>query len=108
MARQAVGRLAGRDGQRSSGEDVPVTGVRAGVLAAALERQRHPLPELAHPADLPRGDPGHQREGLHVAVHEEARLAVFEWIEVWYQRTRVQGSLGYVSPEAFEAAARAG
>jgi transposase InsO family protein len=43
-----------------------------------------------------------------VWTHEEARLAVFEWIEVWYQRTRIHGSLGYVSPEAFEAAARAG
>lgn len=41
-------------------------------------------------------------------THEEARLAVFEWIEVWYQRTRIHGSLGYVSPEAFEAAARVG
>jgi transposase InsO family protein len=38
----------------------------------------------------------------------EARLAIFEWIEVWYQRKRIHGSLGYVSPEAFEAAERAG
>lgn len=41
-------------------------------------------------------------------THEEARLAVFEWIEVWYQQTRTHGSLGYLSPEAFEAATRAG
>jgi transposase InsO family protein len=40
--------------------------------------------------------------------HVEARLASFEWIEVWYQRKRIHGSIGYVSPEAFEAAARAG
>ena len=40
--------------------------------------------------------------------HAEARLAIFEWIEIWYQRKRIHGSLGYVSPEAFEAAARAG
>jgi len=46
--------------------------------------------------------------GRRFGTHEEARLAVFEWIEVWYQRTRIHGSLGYVSPEAFEAAARAG
>ena len=46
--------------------------------------------------------------GRRFRTHEEARLAVFEWIEVWYQRTRIHGSLGYVSPEAFEAAARAG
>jgi putative transposase len=41
-------------------------------------------------------------------THEEARAAGFEWIEVWYQRTRLHSSLGYVSPETFEAAARAG
>jgi transposase InsO family protein len=41
-------------------------------------------------------------------THEEARAAVFEWIEIWYQRTRLHSSLGYVSPETFEAAARAG
>jgi putative transposase len=41
-------------------------------------------------------------------MHENARPAIFEWIEVWYQRARIHGSLGYVRPEAFEAAARAG
>jgi transposase InsO family protein len=46
--------------------------------------------------------------GCRFRTHEKARLAVFEWIEIWYQRTRIHGSLGYVSPEAFEAAARAG
>jgi putative transposase len=46
--------------------------------------------------------------GRRFRTHEEARLAVFGWIEVWYQRTRIHGSLGYVSPEAFEAAARVG
>ncbi len=46
--------------------------------------------------------------GRRFRTHEEARLAVFERIEVWHQRTRIHGSLGYVSPEALEAAARAG
>jgi transposase InsO family protein len=46
--------------------------------------------------------------GRRFRTHEEARLAVFEWIEVWYQRKRIHGSLSYVSPEAFEATARAG
>lgn len=32
----------------------------------------------------------------------EARLAVFEWIEVWYNRKRRHWALGYLSPEAFE------
>gem|GEM_PF-3021855 len=42
------------------------------------------------------------------ATHAEARLVIFEWIEVWYQRTRIHASLSYISPEAFGAAARAG
>ena len=46
--------------------------------------------------------------GSRFRTREEARLAVFDWIEVWYQRKRIHGSLGYVSPEAFEAAARVG
>ncbi len=41
-------------------------------------------------------------------THDEARTVIFEWIEVWYQRIRIHGSLGYVSPEAFEATERVG
>lgn len=33
----------------------------------------------------------------------EARAGVFEWIECWYNRRRRHSSLGYLSPEAFEA-----
>lgn len=33
---------------------------------------------------------------------KEASLAVFEWIEVWYNRKRRHSSLGYLSPDAFE------
>ena len=33
----------------------------------------------------------------------EARASVFEWIECWYNRQRRHSSLGYMSPEAFEA-----
>jgi transposase InsO family protein len=33
----------------------------------------------------------------------EARADVFEWIECWYNRRRRHSSLGYLSPEAFEA-----
>lgn len=36
----------------------------------------------------------------------QARSSIFEWIEVWYQRERSHSSLGYLSPEAFEAARR--
>ena len=35
-------------------------------------------------------------------TRKEARLAVFEWIEVWYNRKRRHSSLGNLSPEAFE------
>ncbi len=42
----------------------------------------------------------------HFRTHDEAHTAIFEWIEVWYQRIRIHGSLGYVSPEAFKATER--
>ena len=38
----------------------------------------------------------------------QARSSIFKWIEVWYQRKRSHSSLGYLSPEQFEAARRAG
>jgi putative transposase len=46
-----------------------------------------------------------KRELIHrtsFATREEARLAVFEWIAVWYNRQRRHSSLGYISPEQFE------
>lgn len=36
-------------------------------------------------------------------TREAARCAVFEWIEVWYNRRRRHSSLGYLSPAQFEA-----
>jgi len=39
------------------------------------------------------------------ATREQARAAIFEYIEVFYNRKRLHSSLGYVSPESFEAAA---
>ena len=38
------------------------------------------------------------------ATRDEARRSIFEYIEVFYNRQRLHSSLGYVSPEAFEAA----
>lgn len=32
----------------------------------------------------------------------QARLAIFEFIEVWYNRQRLHSALGYLSPEQFE------
>ncbi len=34
--------------------------------------------------------------------HTQARQAIFEFIEIWYNRQRRHSSLGYVSPLAFE------
>jgi transposase InsO family protein len=36
------------------------------------------------------------------ATHGQARAAIFQWIEVWYNRKRRHSTLGYLSPEAFE------
>ena len=36
-------------------------------------------------------------------TRKEASLSVFEWIEVFYNRQRRHSSLGYLSPESFEA-----
>jgi transposase InsO family protein len=35
----------------------------------------------------------------------QARTAIFEYIEVWYNRQRLHSTLGYLSPEEFEAKA---
>ena len=39
------------------------------------------------------------------ATREQARQSIFEYVEVFYNRQRLHSSLGYVSPESFEAAA---
>ena len=39
----------------------------------------------------------------HYATRDEARASIFEYIEVFYNRHRLHSSLGYVSPEQFEA-----
>ena len=36
-------------------------------------------------------------------TRDEAKASVFEWIECWYNRRRRHSSLGYLSPEQFEA-----
>ena len=43
-------------------------------------------------------------DGRAYATHDEARRSIFEYIEVFYNRTRRHSALGYVSPEQFEAA----
>jgi putative transposase len=39
----------------------------------------------------------------HYATREQARQSIFEYIEVFYNRKRIHSSLGYLSPEQFEA-----
>ena len=41
-------------------------------------------------------------DGRKWRTQEEARVAIFEYIEVWYNRSRRHSSLGYVSPEEYE------
>lgn len=41
--------------------------------------------------------------GERYATREQARASIFEYIEVFYNRKRLHSSLGYVSPETFEA-----
>jgi transposase InsO family protein len=41
--------------------------------------------------------------GLTYATGRAARASLFEWIECWYNRKRLHSSLGYLSPEQFEA-----
>jgi transposase InsO family protein len=36
------------------------------------------------------------------ANHDEARSAIFDWIEVFYNRKRLHSSLGYLSPAQYE------
>lgn len=38
----------------------------------------------------------------HYRTREQARASVFEFIEVFYNRSRLHSSLGYLSPEEFE------
>uniref|UniRef100_UPI0036F1DFBB IS3 family transposase n=1 Tax=Humisphaera borealis TaxID=2807512 RepID=UPI0036F1DFBB len=42
-------------------------------------------------------------EGTRYATRAEARQSIFEYIEVFYNRKRLHSTLGYQSPESFEA-----
>jgi transposase InsO family protein len=35
-------------------------------------------------------------------TREEARAAIYKWIESWYHRKRLHSTLGYRSPDDFE------
>lgn len=38
----------------------------------------------------------------HLATHDDARRALFTWIEGWYNSHRLHSALGYRSPQEFE------
>lgn len=40
------------------------------------------------------------------ATFDEAKLAIFQYIEGWYNRKRIHSSIGYKTPQAMEEAAR--
>ena len=40
----------------------------------------------------------------HLTTRQQAKAAIFEWIECFYNRVRRHSALGYLSPERFEAA----
>ncbi|MDP9428860.1 MAG: integrase core domain-containing protein [Actinomycetota bacterium] len=35
-------------------------------------------------------------------IRHDADMAIFEWIESWYNRERLHSSLGYLSPKQYE------
>ncbi len=40
--------------------------------------------------------------GSTYIIKEQARAAIFNWIEIWYNRIRLHSTLGYQSPVEFE------
>jgi transposase InsO family protein len=50
-----------------------------------------------------------KKEEVHLVNYfdyDVARLAIFEYIEAWYNRKRIHGSIGYISPQKCEDLAR--
>ena len=43
---------------------------------------------------------------VHYFDYDTARLAIFEYIEAWYNRKRIHGSIGYITPQECENLAR--
>ncbi|TJX59997.1 hypothetical protein E8P77_20655 [Soehngenia saccharolytica] len=42
-----------------------------------------------------------KKEEVHLVNYFDyntARIAIFEYIEAWYNRKRIHGSIGYISP----------
>ena len=50
-----------------------------------------------------------KKEEIHLVKYFDfntARLAIFEYIEAWYNRKRIHSSIGYISPQKCEDLAR--
>ena len=80
--------------------------------AVGAHRELPARPGVAHPRHrLKNGPPGGVGAALAQLIHRrswptraEARQAIFEFIEVFYNRQRLHSSLGYLSPAEYEAA----
>lgn len=107
--------MSGSSGTRVSAcdamdADAPLGARRVRCQVSDAPCPMHPVRCILSNDGAPLGDAeeGAGAHGRRLRTHEEARLAVFEWIEVGYQRTRSHDSRGSISPEACEAAARVG
>lgn len=66
------------------------------ALCVALQR-RDPLPDLLYHSDQ-----GRQYARRDYQQREKACAAIFDHIEIWYNRRHHQSARGYLSPDAFE------
>lgn len=97
----AVGLLCHSDrGSQYASDDYQVRLLKAGIRCSMSRRGNcwDNAPTESFFASL-------KRELVHrvpFATRQQARTALFWWIEVWYNRKRRHSALGYLSPEAFE------
>ncbi|WP_419145752.1 integrase core domain-containing protein [Clostridium butanoliproducens] len=50
-----------------------------------------------------------KKEEIHLVNYfdyDDARLAIFEYIQSWHNRKRIHGSIGYIIPQKCEGLAR--
>jgi len=63
-------------------------------------KQRHD--DFRARSGIPSNMPGELVHRCQFATRAQARAAVFEWIEIFYNRERLHSALGYRSPVDFE------
>ena len=72
------------------------------LLARDVTPEEYDEMELLTAASLAIKGDGSHFVPLDAAIEAQARAAIFDYIELFYNRTRLHSSLGYVSPLAFE------